>query len=248
MKAIFNADDFGLSKGVNLGIIESYRNGVVRSTTIMAGMPGFEHAVSLSGEYPGLKIGIHLTLTAGKSVGGVYKTLTDCDGHFLPLAEFERLANSGDIDLHEVESECEAQIHKVLAAGITPDHFDSHHHTHNLPGIFTVFLKLAGKYGTGARIKDKGSLPREYESILTTDVFSDNFYNETATPENLRKILTDCGGDSLEIMCHPAFVDYYQLSTCSYNTRRAYELHILTSPEIADFMVQRGIEPCSYSG
>ena len=247
MKVIFNADDFGLSKGVNLGIIESHRHGLVRSTTIMAGMPGFEHAVKLSRGCPGLKIGVHLTLTAGKSVGGVYKTLTDGDGRFQPLTEVKRLAETGGIDLIEVESEYEAQIQKVLAAGINPDHFDSHHHTHNLPGIFKVFLKLVEKYGVCARINDKSLLPREYESIRTTDVFSEDFYNETATPEDLRRILSSSGGSSLEIMCHPAYVDHYLLSGSSYNTRRAYELHILTSPEIADFMTSHGIDLCSFS-
>ena len=247
MKAIFNADDFGLSRGVNLGIIESYRHGVVRSTTIMAGMPGFEHAVELAGACPGLKVGVHLTLTAGKSVGGVYKTLTDKEGHFHQRAEVERLAHAGGIDPFEVESEYEAQIQRVLAAGINPDHFDSHHHTHNLPGIFTVFLKLAGKYGVGARINDKGLLPREYAGIRTTDAFSEGFYDETATPEDLKRILLNCGKGSIEMMCHPAFVDHYLLSASSYNTRRAYELHILTSPEIAGFMAQHGIELCSFS-
>ena len=247
MKTIFNADDFGLSKGVNLGIIEAYRHGPVRSTTIMAGMPGFDHAVELAKGCPGLKIGVHLTLSAGRSVGGVYRTLTDGDGGFLPLAEVERLANIGGIDLLEVESEYEAQIQKVLAAGINPDHFDSHHHTHNLPGIFSVFLKLAVKYGVCARINDKGLLPSGHEGIRTTDAFSEDFYNEAATPENLCRILAGQGGSSLEIMCHPAYVDHYLLSKSSYNTRRAFELHILTSTDTADFIAQHGIEPCSFS-
>ena len=247
MNVIFNADDFGLSKGVTLGIIESYRNGPVRSTTIMAGMPGFEHAVELSSDYPGLKIGVHLTLTGGgKSVGGAYKTLTDGNGRFLPCAEVERMAKTGAIDLQEVESEYEAQIQKVLAAGINPDHFDSHHHTHMLPGIFMVFLKLVRKYEVSARINDKGLLPREYEGISTTDAFSDGFYNKTATPDDLRRILSNCGGDSIEIMCHPAYVDHHLLSLSSYNTGRTNELQILTSLETADFMASHGIKPCSF--
>ena len=46
-KLIVNADDFGLSEAVNYGIISAYKNGIVRSTTIMAGMPAFDHAVEL---------------------------------------------------------------------------------------------------------------------------------------------------------------------------------------------------------
>jgi predicted glycoside hydrolase/deacetylase ChbG (UPF0249 family) len=247
MKVIFNADDFGFSKGVNLGILEAYQSGPVRSATLMAGMPGFEHAVMLAKANPGLQTGVHLTLTAGKSVGGAYQTITDGDGRFLRLTEVERMANADEINLAEVEAEYEAQIQKVLSAGLKPSHFDSHHHTHNLPGIFTVFLKLAGKYGVCARINAKSLLPDEYAGIRTTDAFSESFYNATATPEDLRRILSGCGGGSLEIMCHPAYVDHYLLSGSSYNTRRAYELHILTSPEIAGFMAQHGIELCSFS-
>lgn len=142
-KIICNADDFGHSKGVNLGIIEAFKNGIVRSTTLMAGMDGFEHALVLAKDNPGLNIGVHLTLTAGKSVGGIYKTITDEKGDFLNLSELEN--NIENVDLLEVEREYEAQIQKILDAGIKVDHFDSHHHTHNLKGIINIFLKLAKK-------------------------------------------------------------------------------------------------------
>jgi len=247
MKAIFNADDYGYSKGVNLGIIETYQNGPVRSTTIMAGMPGFDHAITLAKANPSLNLGVHLTLSTGSSVGGVYKTLTDGDGRFLRLDEVERKARAGETDLNEVESEYEAQIQKVLAAGVNPDHFDSHHHTHNLPGIVTVFLKLAKKYGVKVRTVEKSLLSGEYESVRTTDSFSIEFYGETATMADLQRILTDGGGESIEIMCHPAFIDYNLHTSSSYNIKRAYELNILTNPEIISFMAQRGIELCSFS-
>ena len=246
MKAVFNADDFGYSKGVNLGILEAYAHGVVRSTTIMAGMPGFDHAVGLARENPGLKIGVHLTLTTGKSVGGAYKTLTDGDGSFLRLSEVESRAKSGETDLAEVEAEYEAQIQKVLAAGIKPDHFDSHHHTHNLPGIVEVFLKLAKKYGVGVRIYDKGLLKGEYAGVKTTGAFDDTFFNETATAEDLRRILSSHTEDSVEVMCHPAYVDSFVLGSSSYNTQRAIELEVLTSPDIMSFIAGRGIELASF--
>jgi predicted glycoside hydrolase/deacetylase ChbG (UPF0249 family) len=247
MKVIFNADDFGLSKGVNLGIIEAYQRGPVRSTTIMAGMPGFEHAVMLAKENPGLKIGIHLTLSDGNSVGGVYRTLTDDDGHFFPLEQVDSKAKTGVTYLTEIEAEFEAQIQKVLSAGLMPDHFDSHQNTHNLPGVVTVFLELAKKDGVSARIFEKGLFPIENEDVKTTDSFSSDFYDETATPADLRRILSYSETGTLEIMCHPAFVDYGLFSSSTYNIKRAYELNVLTSPEVMDYMAQCRIEPCSFS-
>ena len=247
MKVIFNADDFGLSKGVNLGIIEAYQCGPVRSTSIMAGTPGFEHAVELAKANPGLNIGIHLAVSAGKSVGGVYRTITDSDGRFLRLLEVESMANEGKLDLKEVEAEFEAQIKKVLAAGIKPDHFDTHHHVHRLPGIITVYLKLVKKYGVAARFLEEELYQPEYEGVKTTEKFSSEFYGDTATPEDLRRLLSSCDAESFEIMSHPAFVDYDLYSASSYNTKRAYELSILTSPETMDFIKQNGYSLCSYS-
>jgi len=245
MKIIFNADDFGLSKGVNLGIAEAYKNGVVRSTTMMAGMAGFDHAAALLKENPGLRVGVHLTLTAGKSIGGVYKTLTDKKGNFLKLNALTDQIN--EIDLKEVEQEYEAQIQKVLSAGIDIDHFDSHHHTHNLEGIVNVFLKLAKKYHKKVRIYKKELLCGEYADIVTTDHFDESFYNETATSDHLTEIISGCKGDSLEIMCHPAYVDYALYQISSYNIKRVFELNVLTGDEIKNYFAQHNVQICSFS-
>lgn len=45
---IVNADDFGLSKGQNYGIIEACRNGVVTSTTALVNGEAIDHAAQLS--------------------------------------------------------------------------------------------------------------------------------------------------------------------------------------------------------
>ncbi|MCL2084252.1 MAG: chitin disaccharide deacetylase [Oscillospiraceae bacterium] len=239
MKLIFNADDFGHGKGINLGIIDAYQNGVVRSTTIMAGKPGFYHAVGLAHQNPGLKIGVHLTLTSGKSVGRPYKTITDGEGNFFDYKEFGRAARSCEIDLAEVESEYEAQIQKVLAAGITPDHLDSHHHTHNLPGIVDIFLRLAKKYGAAVRIQDKALLCGEYAGIKTPDVFEDSFYDDVSAG-GLIEILSSHSEGSVEVMCHPGYIDRALHTGSVYNISRAYELDILTGRELRDFIAGSG--------
>ncbi len=52
---IVNADDFGLSKGQNYGVIEAYQHGVVSSTTAMVNGGGAQHAAALSRQYPGCR-------------------------------------------------------------------------------------------------------------------------------------------------------------------------------------------------
>ena len=62
---IVNADDFGLSKGQNYGIIEACRRGVVTSTTALINGDAVEHAALLSRETPELGVGMHFVLTLG---------------------------------------------------------------------------------------------------------------------------------------------------------------------------------------
>ncbi|MDR1699925.1 MAG: chitin disaccharide deacetylase [Lachnoclostridium sp.] len=247
MKLIFNADDFGYSKGVNYGIMEAYQNGVVRSATMMAGMIGFDHAVQLAKENPGLKIGVHLTLTTGKSVGGIYKTLTDEDGYFLSQKEIENRANEGKLDLSEVEEEYEVQIKKITTAGICVDHFDGHHHTQNLSGVSDIFLKLAKRHRVSVRFPDKERLCGDYSGIKTTDSFTQSFYGEDVTVKKLMQCINGCKGESLEIMCHPAYLDYELYRGSSYNIRRFYELDVLTGNEIKRYIKENSYILCSFS-
>ena len=84
---IVNADDFGLTLGVSKGIVDAHREGIVRSTTLMANGAAFGTAVSISRRTPGLGIGVHLNLTTGKPVSPArtIPSLVDHDG----LSAFE---------------------------------------------------------------------------------------------------------------------------------------------------------------
>ena len=67
---IVNADDFGLSKGQNYGIIEACRNGVVTSTTALVNGAAIDHAAQLSRSTPELAVGMHFVLTLGEGIMG----------------------------------------------------------------------------------------------------------------------------------------------------------------------------------
>jgi len=252
IKLIFNADDFGLTKGVNLGIIETYQNGPVRSTTIMAGADEFEHGVRLAKENPGLGVGIHLTLTAIHSVGGAYKTLTDEKGKLLPLVEFEQRQRAGMIDFEEVEAELEAQIQKALNAGIHPSHFDSHHHVHQLPGMLFIVHRLAKKYGVNKiRLSNPRLLKGPFADLQTTARFEDGFFEEGVSMENLKRLIRNFKGNAkgnvMEIMVHPAYGDSVLPEISSYVQRRRMEKDILTSKELRHFLEHGNVEVVSFS-
>jgi chitin disaccharide deacetylase len=216
---IINADDFGLSHGVNHGIIDSHLYGMVNSATMMMNMPGTDHAIELARKHPCLRVGIHLVLTCGKPLLDDVPSLVDEKGDFKKLSELK------DISLAELEREWTAQIDRFIASGLVPTHFDSHHHVHTREEILPVVQKLAYLYDLPVRINGT-------KKMAGVAAFSDlcllDFYGDGVTEdyfEDLMERLED--GTTVEIMCHPAYLDNTLLSISSYTHMRLKELDIL---------------------
>jgi hopanoid biosynthesis associated protein HpnK len=150
---IVNADDLGWTQGVNRGIAETHRNGIVTSASILANGKAFASAVELVRAMPGLAAGVHLNLTDGPPVAALeqVKSLVSQAGMLNGATQslLVRLARRG-LALDEVEREWDAQIRKVRGAGIAPTHLDGHKHVHMLPGLFEIALRLAKRHGVGA--------------------------------------------------------------------------------------------------
>lgn len=149
-KLIVNADDFGLHPLINAGIIKGYKEGFITSTSLMPSAPCWQEAVKLAQENPQLGIGVHLTLVG--SVAPVLpaakvSSLLDEQGLFLPdYIAFAKRFYSGSIKRSELEAELRAQIERALESKINITHIDSHQHTHVLPGINALVLKLCNEY------------------------------------------------------------------------------------------------------
>jgi hypothetical protein len=220
MKVIINADDFGFSESVNLGIIEGHKNGIVTSTTIMVNMPAVEHALNLLKQNSSLGLGIHISLTVGKPISSNVNTLIKETGEFYGIAEIQNFAN-----LEDVYKEAKAQIEKLIFNGIYPTHLDSHHHVHTLKNFRYTFFELAKEYNLPIRIinEEHKEEARRF-GIRTVDRFSDNFY-DSAEGEILIQKLRELPADSvIEIMTHPGFMDEDTIKRTSYNYKRELEL------------------------
>jgi predicted glycoside hydrolase/deacetylase ChbG (UPF0249 family) len=150
---IVNADDFGWTEGVNRGIVDAFRNGIVTSTSLLANGAAFAEAAELLRAAAGLAAGVHLNLSDGAPVAEreTVTTLLNHKGEFAggPESLLLRRARRGLL-LDEVEREWDAQIQKVRGAGIEPTHLDGHKHVHMLPGLFEIALRLAKRHGVGA--------------------------------------------------------------------------------------------------
>lgn len=150
---IVNADDLGWSGGVNRGVAEAHRNGIVTSASLLANGVAFAAAAELARATPALGVGVHLNLSDGPPSARPESvpSLLNASGAFAGGPENLLLRRArGALDLREVEAEWEAQIRKVKSAGIVPTHLDGHKHVQMLPGLFEIALRLARRYGIPA--------------------------------------------------------------------------------------------------
>jgi len=161
-RLIVNADDFGLTTGVNRGIVESHQNGIVTSATLMACGSKFAHALSLAEDAPRLSVGCHVVLVDGMpalNATKIQSLITSSSSSASPspvprfrdsLMNFAMAVTAGRIDESEIEAEIVAQVQKLQGAGVPVSHLDSHKHTHMFPAVLRGMLRAAKACGVHA--------------------------------------------------------------------------------------------------
>ena len=153
-RLIINADDFGLTAGVNRAIIEAHTRGTVTSATLMANAGAFDDAVRSARSSANLGVGCHIVLVDGAPVSNpaqIPTLLAPNNSHFEnALTSFASRALRGRIKSSDVETEVAAQIEKLRAAGILPTHVDTHKHAHIFPPILKPLLRAAKACGVRA--------------------------------------------------------------------------------------------------
>ena len=147
-----NADDFGLTSGVNRAIVEAHSRGIVTSSTLMANGPAFSDAVELAKQTPQLGIGCHVVLIDGEPLLDAEKipSLTNSRRFRDSLRSFAARALTGRMDEREIFAEAAAQIRKLQKNGIAVSHVDTHKHTHLFPRILRPLLRAARECGVRA--------------------------------------------------------------------------------------------------
>ncbi len=240
-RLIVNADDLGRTEGINRGILEAHRRGIVTSATLMVNYPAADAVPAIARDNPGLGIGLHVQLTGGPSAlppEGL-RSMVDSSGR-LPSKPEGLL----DPDPAEVLAEARAQLARFQRIlGRLPTHFDSHHHSHRTAAVLDALVTLGKETGRPVRNASPemaGRLRRE--GIKTTDRFVEDFFGDTATLEGLLGILRRLEPGSTELMCHPAVVDDELRAGSGYAEPRARELEVLTREEARRAVREGGIE------
>ncbi|HXZ27654.1 MAG TPA: ChbG/HpnK family deacetylase [Terriglobales bacterium] len=154
-RLIVNADDFGLTAGVNRAILEAHRRGLVTSATLMANSQAFDEAARLAKFELRLSVGCHVVLVDGEPVlpGTQVPSLLrpGSPSQFRQgLAGFALAAARGRFRQDDIQAEVTAQIQKLQAAGLPVTHVDTHKHAHMFPAVLRPLLRAARACGVRA--------------------------------------------------------------------------------------------------
>jgi len=153
-RLIVNADDFGLTAGVNRAIAELHGAGAVTSATLMAGAQAAAGAIEIARSMPSLGVGCHVVLTGGAPVLNSREISSLVDprsGRFYSSpASFLKRLFAGQIRPEEIEAEITAQIRRLQSAGVALTHVDTHKHTQILPQVLRPLLRAARACGIRA--------------------------------------------------------------------------------------------------
>jgi predicted glycoside hydrolase/deacetylase ChbG (UPF0249 family) len=175
-RLIVNADDFGMTRGINRAIVEAAGQGIVTSTTLMATARAFDNAVTQVGQLgPQVSIGCHVILLDGSPAlppTQISSLLQPSNGRNAPefrikLGDFARAALTGKLTPEQVEAEASAQIKRLQDSGINVSHIDCHKHAHMFPVVLRPLLRAAKSRGVRAIRNPFGRLfPLPFGRIL----------------------------------------------------------------------------------
>jgi hopanoid biosynthesis associated protein HpnK len=153
-RLIVNADDFGLTRGVNRAIAACHQRGIVTSATLMATGACFEEAVEMAAQMPRLSVGCHIVLVDGTPLLPACEVRSllapGTDRFYHSIGEILRAVALGRFNAAEAEAEAGAQLARLQRAGVQVSHFDAHKHTHMFPSILRPMLRAAAAHGVRA--------------------------------------------------------------------------------------------------
>ena len=215
---IFNADDFGFSVGVNEGIIDCHRRGVVTSTSLMVTGSAVDQALSLALDHPDLAVGLHFDV----------------------WGEDEREFDLNDLAAVRAEFHRQLDFFQALT-GTLPTHIDSHRHAHRRDGLMDVFRELVEPLGVPLRdagsVRFVGHFYAQWEWKVTNLEYISVSQLQRWLHEEVQEGWT-------EFSCHPGYAtpDY----SAVYYVEREEEIRTLTDPRIKQTLADLEIDLVSY--
>lgn len=263
---VVNADDFGLTRDVNEGIIEAHHKGILTATTVMANGEAFDDAILLAHRTPSLDVGCHLVLVGGHSLIPPYRPL--------PASVPQLLARIAARQIR-IYDELAAQIRRIVAAGIAATHIDTHKHTHIAPPVLDAVARLSEEFDipwvrrpfdlpiTAFRssvpwLKRATSdglqfLRARFQRVLErhhcrmTDHFAGFQITGRFRTDELIQLIRGLPDGLTELMCHPGRCrDDLRKARTRLKESREQELQALIAPETKEALTACGVRAVNY--
>lgn len=268
IRLIVNADDLGGGTQRDRGILEAFVSGIVTSASLLANGPSFSSAAALCAQAK-LPVGVHLNLAEGFTLSGPIAGLTDHDGRLPGKVGSRQYLGSGTCDHSAIRQELSAQIERVVATGLSPDHLDSHQHCQLFPDVTAMVVELAKVYGIRALRRPCPAEPAEadpggdlggelalYRRFAADE--PDNAANGLFRPDGLWgmpllntldtaclcRLLEELPPGNWELMTHPGYAASPQDGFDGL--AREVELRALCAPEARAVIRRRDIRLCSF--
>lgn len=245
-RLIVNADDLGRTHGINTGVFEAHRLGIVTSATAMVNYESVREAAAMSRENPGLGIGLHVALTGGQAALPPASIPSLVDERGAQPRKPEGLEGARP---DEIAAEVEAQFRRFIEVfGRKPTHLDSHHHSHRRPDVFSAVCALALREGLPVR-NAGGAMGAALANagLRRNDAFEERFFDEGVTLANLVHLIEHLPEGSTELMCHPAHADAELAASSSYAAVRVLELQALCDPSVKSALARAGVRLINFS-
>jgi len=220
---IVNADDFGLTVGVNRGVVRAHEEGIVTSASLMVRHDAARAAAREARSHPRLDLGLHLDLSEWAYRGGGWEVVyevVDPDNEAAVAAELQR----------------QLQAFRDLV-GRDPSHLDSHQHVHRSPGIASVVNDAAERLGVPVR---ESSPTIRYCGEFYGESGRGEGFAEGITVESMVAIIERLTHGTTELACHPGDGDCAELPV-HYREARVTELRTLCDPAVRDAIDRNGV-------
>lgn len=254
VRIILNADDIGYSEAVTLGIIKSYRDGVIRSTTMMTNMPAAPLAAKLLKENPGLYCGQHSNIVIGTPVSDPKEipSLVDEYGHFNVK---QRLKQGLKLNAEDIKKEVRAQAERFKELmGHYPPHIEGHAVFD--PGLAVAIREVATElhvhYTDNIHYIENGEMVQlrdTHDSGWEVPVMPKvGYYQDKVSLDYWLDDQADLlSEDLVEIHSHPGYIDQELLDWSSYNITRAKEVQIACDPALKKWAEDNDVHFISFN-
>ena len=225
---IVNADDFGLTPGINAGIVQAFEQGIVRSASLMVRQPAAEAAAQYARAHAALGVGLHLDL---------WESVPEGD-------DWRRLYQHCAEEPAAIAAELRAQLARfVELLGRAPDHLDTHQHVHRREPVASAVRALAAE--TGLPLREAGV------------TYVGRFYGQDGVGrpwpqgiavESLLALIDALPEGWTEFSCHPGVVAADEpLGGTMYRIERNDEIRTLCDPRVIQRLARGDVRLARWS-